>query len=450
MQSISAPVVTRPERLPLGDPNFSWEQFEAFCRDFICKYLGVEECHHYGKAGDIQNGIDLFVDLPNGERWTFQCRQVEKFTKGQAEETIRETTYKADRYHFLLSCEANKAVRDVADSTPNWDVWDVRDISGKVRDLDVELARQVVETHFGPAWRKEFLGLAWLSAFLSTEDFFRPLSDSRKLFNHNWQLIGRIGILKQLSEFIDSDIGMVAMLPGRGGVGKSKVLQELGKTLDATGGSPAPRFLVEGAGIEDSLNGLPAQECVIIADDSHRRDDLPSLLALIRRRQPKTKLILASRPHAIERLRATVIQSGFDSRELMLVEEVRELDRGEVIELARQSLTPEYRRFAEQLAAATWDCPLITVVGGRLLSEKSLDPRLLERNEEFRDSVLSKFYDEIVGQIGTAIEPAICQPVLRLIAAVSPFNDAAQPLIESAASFANIEEIRLIEILGVL
>jgi hypothetical protein len=450
MKPISAPVVTRPERLPLGDPNFIWEQFEAFCRDFICKYLGVEECHHYGKPGDVQNGIDLFVDLPNGERWTFQCRQVEKFTKAQAEKTMRETTYKANRYHFLLSCEASKAVRDAADSIPNWDVWDIRDISGKVRDLDIEVARQLVETHFGSAWRKDFLGLADLSPFLSTEDFFRPLSDSRKLFNHNWQLIGRTGILKQLREFIDSDIGMVAILPGRGGIGKSKVLQELGKTLDGTDGTPASRFLVEGASIENSLDGLPAQECVIIADDSHRRDDLRSLLALIRRRKPKTKLILASRPHAIERLRATVIQSGFDSRELTLAQEIKELDRGEVIELARQSLTPEYLRFAEQLAAATWDCPLITVVGGRLLSEKSLDPRLLERNEEFRDSVLAKFYDEIVGQIGTAIDPADCQAVLRLIATISPFNDAAHPVIESAASFLNIEEIRMIEILGVL
>ena len=25
----------------LGDPNFSWEQLQAFCRDFVCKYPRV-------------------------------------------------------------------------------------------------------------------------------------------------------------------------------------------------------------------------------------------------------------------------------------------------------------------------------------------------------------------------------------------------------------------------
>src|SRR6266568_6651930 len=212
MQPIPAPVVTRPERLPLADPNFSWEEFQAFSREFVCKYTGVDECHHYGKPGDIQNGIDLYVDLPNGERWSFQVRQVEKFTKGDAEKTISATTYKADRYHFLLSCEATKAVRDVCDAHANWDAWDVRDVSAKVRDLDLELARGLVETHFGPAWRRDFLGLADLSPFLSTADFFRHLSDPQKLFNHSWQLVGRAATLKQLHEFIDSADRRIAIL----------------------------------------------------------------------------------------------------------------------------------------------------------------------------------------------------------------------------------------------
>lgn len=134
----------------------------------------------------------------------------------------------------------------------------------------------------------------------------------------------------------------------------------------------------------------------------------------------------------------------------MLADELKELDKSDVSELARQSLSPEHQNLAGQLAAATWDCPLITVIAGRLLSEKSLDPRLLERDAEFRDAVLAKFYDEIVGQIVPAIEPAICQSLVRAIAALSPVNAVAEPLLESLTTFLGIDSSRLIEMLGVL
>jgi hypothetical protein len=449
MQHIPAPVVSRPERLPLGDPNLRWEQFQAFCRDFVCKYTGVDLCHHYGKAGDIQNGIDLYVDLPIGERWAFQVRQVEKFTKGDAEKSITATNYKADRYYFLLSCEATKAVRDVCDAY-GWEAWDVRDISGKVRDLDLETARTLVETHFGSAWRKDFLGLADLSPFLSTKEFFRHLSNPQRLFNHSWQLVGRAANLKQLHTFISSVDQRIAILPGRGGIGKSKLLQEFGKAKDATGETPLVRFLVEGVNMGINLDGLPARESVIVVDDAHRRDDLSLLLALARQRALRTKLILACRPHAVDRLRSIVIQNRFDSRELIVADELKELSKADVTELARQSLSTERQRVAEQLAAATWDCPLITVIAGRLLSDKSLDPRLLERNEEFRDAVLSKFYEEIVGNIGDALEPVLCQSLLRVIAALSPLNTFDETILETLAKFLGIDRSSVVESLGIL
>ena len=74
------------------------------------------------------------------------------------------------------------------------------------------------------------------------------------------------------------------------------------------------------------------------------------------------------------------------------------MSREEVTELGRQALGPEFASLAEQLAAATWDCPLVTVVGGKLLAEKAIEPELLERDEEFRDTVLVRFRDILVGE----------------------------------------------------
>ena len=159
--STAPPVVPFPELLPLDDPNLPWDRFEAFCEEFISRLPGVKETHRYGRTGSRQRGIDIFADLDTGERWAFQCKQWKKFTKADATRAIQETTYKADRFILTLSRHATSGVRDACDGHPTWDVWDVGDISRKVRELGIHAGARLVEAHFGATWRKDFLGLAW-------------------------------------------------------------------------------------------------------------------------------------------------------------------------------------------------------------------------------------------------------------------------------------------------
>jgi hypothetical protein len=105
------PVTPRPNQLPLNDPNWSWDRFEAFCLDLISQFAEVKNCHRYGKGGDFQRGIDIFADLDNGGRWVFQCKRYKKYTEGQAQKAIQTTTYPGNRYILLLSCEATSASR---------------------------------------------------------------------------------------------------------------------------------------------------------------------------------------------------------------------------------------------------------------------------------------------------------------------------------------------------
>ena len=142
------PVAPSPEFLPLNDPNLPWERFEAFCEELISRLPGVKETHRYGRTGSRQLGIDIFADLDNGERWAFQCRQWEKVTKGDATKAIEQTTYHADRFILKLSCQATSGVRDACDGHPNWDVWDVGDISRKVREMELDSAARLIEGHF--------------------------------------------------------------------------------------------------------------------------------------------------------------------------------------------------------------------------------------------------------------------------------------------------------------
>ena len=449
--AIPMPVVPSPESLPLNDPNLSWERFEAFCEELISRLPGVKETHRYGRRGSRQRGIDIFADLDNGERWAFQCRQWEKVTKPDAAKAIEQTSYQADRFILTLSCQATSAVRDACDGHPNWDVWDVGDISRKVREMALHSAVGLVEGHFGPAWRKAFLVLPGLTPFVAPAEFFRPFLNESALFNHAWQLVGRSDHIRETHEFIKSQQQNVAILVGRGGIGKSKILHAVAESFDAEHEGMALWFMAEGVSLtQDGADHLPYQPCVVVVDDAHRRGDLPALLALIRQRRHATKLILSCRPQGIGYLRSQLTEGGFDVREVVDLPNVKELSRSEVTVLGRQALGAEFEHLAEQLAEATWDCPLVTVVGGQLLAQKAIPPDLLERDEEFRDTVLARFRDVLVGEVGDRVEPKLCKSLLNLISAIQPIRLDNERALDFEADFLRVDRPRLLLSLGVL
>jgi hypothetical protein len=436
------------ERLPLE--SLAWDAFEAFCLDFISRYLKTKECHHYGTQGDNQLGIDLVAELENGEKWAFQCKQWQKFNRSDAEKVIQETTYPADRYVLLLSREASRAVRDVIKAQPGWEVWDVRDISRKVRELPIEVARRLVRDHFHPEWQNAFLGVSGLAPFVSPEDFFHDALNSNEPFNHAWELVGRDKALQSLNEFLESSQKQVAILPGRGGIGKTKLLHAFAEKFDRS--SLLVRFVEEGVPITtENSDNLPVTPCVVVLDDAHRREeDLSVLLALVRQRS-NIKLILSSRPHAVEHLKVRLTQAGIGSGQISQFDELKELSRDEVKALARQALGSEYAHFADQLASLTKDCPLVTVVGGRLLAERKIPLRLLERNEDFQHDVLKRFYDDVLtGKISHRIEPELCKRLLELIAAVAPIRLTKELFQQVAAEFLKIERRQLVSSIGIL
>jgi len=447
---VSPPVAPLPELLPLGDPNLPWERFEAFCRDLISRLPPVRNCYHYGKPGDRQRGIDLIAELEDGTKWAFQCRQRKRLGRPEVERAIAATTYRAHRYFLVSSCIAGVAVRDAAAEHPNWGIWDARDISQKVRELSVDQAARLVQYHFGPAWRSAFVGLTGLTPFISVQEFFEPFSDPKRLFNHAWSLVGREKHLRQLEEFVRSDSQSVAILTGRGGIGKTKVLHALSQHAAAVSEHEV-RFVAEGIPLTpESADWLPASACLMIVDDAHRREDVGHLLSIARRRSHPTKLLLSARPYGVDHLSSLLTQIGFEPREIVRIEEIKELSRDEVRELAREALGDEFAALADRLAAVTWDCPLVTVVGGRLLAEKQVPLDLLERDEEFRQTVLGRFSDALIGRVSDKVEPTVCTSLLKLIAAVGPFRLNNESLKQKAADFLKIKPHRLVEALGVL
>jgi hypothetical protein len=222
-EDLQLPSKVHEECLPLE--GLAWDAFESFCLDLIARFLKSQEIYRYGTQGDDQEGVDIVAHLNNGEKWAFQCKQWQRFNRSDAIKVIKQAEgFEADRHILLLSRVAGVEVRKVIADSPTWEVWDVQDISQKVRQLPIEVARRLVRDHFHPEWQNAFLGISKLTPFVSSEDFFHSWLDANRLFNHTWKLEGRDDELESLHTFVTSSEKQVAILPGRGGIGKTKLL----------------------------------------------------------------------------------------------------------------------------------------------------------------------------------------------------------------------------------
>lgn len=392
---VNPPVLTRPERLPLGDENLSWEQFEAFCREFVSEINDGARCRHYGKKGNRQHGIDLVCEVKSGEKYVYQCRQWKSFSKSKAELTIAQTAYKADRYFVLLSSEASADVQDIFLDNPKWDIYDVRDISMRVRRLSPQTSRRLIEQHFGADWIKGFLGRPKATSLLTVKQKFgKQLIDKAKLFNHGWKLVGRDDELKTLSAFLDDTRHAVCVLPGAGTIGKTKLLYEFSKKNECA--HPYISFLSETFS-PDELTDCEFDPLLVIVDDAHMRPDLDAFLSLMRRRTAWTKVILAVRPGALGKIRSSLSRADFDTSEIVQLPRLKKLKFDQTCELAHQSLASNVKSFDEVLARQTSDSPLITLVAGRLLSERQVTPQQLESDPDFYQTVMTRFTELITG-----------------------------------------------------
>ncbi|GAB1545423.1 hypothetical protein NUACC21_80990 [Scytonema sp. NUACC21] len=231
--------------------------------------------------------------------------------------------------------------------------------------------------------KKSLLDSSGLSPFVSWEDFFNEWLNTEKPFNHTWQLVGRADYLQNINNFLQSEEQKFLILPGRGGIGKTKLLHAFAEQLNTS--KLILRFVEEGVPVTaENVVNLPKNNCVLVLDDAHRREkDIEVLLAVFRQNSTN-KLIVSCRPYGVEYLQIIFRQAGIGSHQIKRLDDLKELSRDDAKALASQALSDNYPELVDKLATVTKDCPLVTVVGGRLLAEKAILPSLLERDEDFR------------------------------------------------------------------
>jgi hypothetical protein len=452
----TAAVEPRSERLPLDSSELSWEKFEAFCRALVTALLGTDardNHYHFGKAGDEQDGIDILIRQRDGTTWGVQSKRTVKFSASNAQRAIRETTYAADHYILLVRAEVTRKVRDVIDQHPQWQIWDVRDISHKVRhELPPPKAVALVDAFFGSAVRHLFLGVHGPLPFRTPSDYFRIFDDDEtRIFHHRWRLVGRDRHIRALEEFLADPARRIAVVSGRGGIGKTRLLREVAMCLTASRHSLAPWFLAENVPLTvNTLDYLPPSPSVIFVDDAHRLRDLPMLLEFAKQSEHVRKLVFASRPYGVETIVVSIVQAGFDDGHLTVISPLEDLTRDDMVALASEAIGERHLPVARSLAAMSPDSPLVTVVAAKLLRDRSVSPEVLAADEAFRHHVLHAFRNEMLGKLGSDVLPENIRNTLQLIAAIAPFSLRDTRLLTAACEFLDLKRPALIKIVETL
>lgn len=272
--------------------------------------------------------------------------------------------------------------------------------------------------------------------FYSHDEFFRAPHRREALYDFEQQLQGRRAIQEGLNQFLLDQSKLIAVLPGRGGIGKTKLLR------DWSHGQTAWKVLWTAPGIAQWHPGtereIPDEDTLVIVDDAHRYDELDRLLELVLRHESSAlKLIISLRPSGndyVKQALATIMDGTIVTR----FEPLKPLKGQEVGALAVEVLGKEYLHHATALARVSHDTPLITVAGGRLIARRKIDPALLNNDQEFTTVVLGHLASQYEGQILT--RGVLKQSFMEVVAALQPIAEDSHSFYEGVKTYLGLHE----------
>jgi predicted transcriptional regulator len=291
--------------------------------------------------------------------------------------------------------------------------------------------------------------------WLETDRFF-VLQSGASLYSHDWTLVGRGPELHGLVEWLTGDGRSVALLDGRGGIGKSRLLRAFADAA-ATEHGYLVRFLDRSVSVQPGgVEVLPsADRLLVIVDDAHESPGVATTVAGIRRARPTAKILLATRPYGLDHLLRDLRAAGLHRIDVPHWR-LEDLSVAEATDLAGAVLGAGYDEdVARRLAATGRDCPLIIVVGGGLIRQGMLDADRVTNDDLLRDEVMATFAKALTADAAVA-DPSLRREVLHAVAALQPFR-LNEPEFRAAAEGLTgrafdqvLPEVRELENAGVL
>lgn len=437
--------VTYDQPWPLD--ALSEESFERFCTDFLQMSHREAKVNRYGGRGHTQEGLDIDIQFPDGIVYTYQCKRHSEFGPKKIEKAAAAHTRSADKRHLLLSCLASPQAREAIKKHPDWELWDREDISRRIRqDLDKAEQRILVDTYF-PGQRQALIGELEPSPWQKPDKFFAGMMETGQGFSHAWQLVGREGELSELIKAITVKKATVVQLQGAGGSGKTRLIKAVADNILASNPGASVYVLSRDRLDSKSLDDLGTKPKVLICDDAHEREDLGLLFDYIADPNNNAQLLIAYRQYG---------EAHVKQQAAMLITEdtptvkLTKLSPADAEALATQALSNSGAdtQHAKQLARYTRDCPLATIIGAQILSEKGAIPEFLHGEEKFRDILMNRLVDKIVNGVSSGLNEGSVRQVLSVIALIQPIHEddaALAAALEPIASLNQGEVARIVK-----
>ncbi|MFE2381101.1 P-loop NTPase [Streptomyces misionensis] len=272
-------------------------------------------------------------------------------------------------------------------------------------------------------------GTAEQDPWMKPDDFLRQVNKS-SVYTHRWRLVGRTQTMDSLVPFARNEQGRVALLVGRGGAGKTKIVTALCETLRDTEPAVEVRVLGPDATIgPGAFRELPSTgKLLVIVDDAHD-DTLPleKVVSGVHSVNASANVLLCLRPYGVAHARRALARSGLHLSEAT-VAEIGDLDFDDALSLASEILAEAVRLHAPRLAAAARDCPLLIVTGAALINSGALDPQRFEGDEQLHLELTDRLAEALTANPASGQVP---QELLSALAAFQPVR-LAEPEVRTS------------------
>ncbi|WP_236793895.1 ATP-binding protein [Amycolatopsis sp. GM8] len=262
------------------------------------------------------------------------------------------------------------------------------------------------------------LGTVWLT----NDEFFRPNLSPGAILSHAWEFVGRASELETIYNFVSSD-GLVFVISGRGGLGKSRLLRKIACHVEQEHQDRTVLFLAPQHSFQpESIDKLPLGSYLLIIDDVHDRDDLDLVVYTAARSLLDLKIIFATRPYGKSSLIADLRTYGMIGIGEPPLLDLSDIELGNLELLAREVLTAHDGPVdaSQVIARTTRDCPLFTVIAGQLIAAGVAQLHDLVDNDTTRSFLVKRFRDDHLGRLGTSSDHSALQGILELVALLQP------------------------------
>ena len=430
------PLPIRPLTNMLPLMHLTTADFERFVVDLLDRRFPESQVIPLGGQGDDQRGYDILVVHSDGRRVGVQCKREQQFGPKKVAAAISEAELAVHESVIALARPATAEARFEVDRHAGWGIWDQADLSRFVRRLPPESSLHLVRAFF-PSHVEAFLGVSPANPWMTAEEFYR--ASPFAVLNHRQPLVARQGLVDDIAGWASDPASTdIAVVVGRGGLGKSKLLWEVATRIYPE--ETHYRFVTVGREpTPDDFDVLPRTgRLIVVLDDAHGMDGVAGLAAQLWKQRPGAKILMATRPYGEKQLDTEVWKLNQPPRSIKRWE-LDDLPYAKACELVSGLISrPVTDPFTRQLAAISDDCPFIAVVAADLYRREELTGKRLESEAALRTDVFRRFADQMAGR-ATGTDAAERRDVLSAVAAFQPVR-LDDPLFASAmTSLAKIE-----------